>query len=50
MFSIAKIKKRLGIQILFDFDNVIDAVNFGLDNKLNVIELNLNNVNFSNIK
>ena len=47
MFSVEKIKKRLGIQILFDFDNVIDAVDFGLDNKLNVIELNLNNVNFS---
>jgi len=47
MFSIEKIKKHLGIQILFDFDKVIDAVNFGLDNKLNVIELNLNNINFT---
>jgi sugar phosphate isomerase/epimerase len=47
MFSIDKIKKHLGIQILFDFDKVIDAVNFGLDNKLKVIELNLNNVNFT---
>lgn len=47
MFSVDKIKKRLGIQILFDFDNVIDAVNFGLDNKLKVLELNLNNINFS---
>lgn len=47
MFSAEKIKKRLGIQILFDFDNIIEAVNFGLDNKLKVIELNLNNVNFS---
>lgn len=47
MFNLDKIKKHLGIQILFDFDNIIEALNFGLDNKLKVIELNLNNVNFS---
>lgn len=48
MLDVNKIKKRLGIQILFDFDDVIEAVNFGLDNKLNVIEINLNNINFNN--
>ncbi len=47
MFNIEKIRKHLGIQILFDFDNIIDALNFGFDNRLKVIELNLNNVNFS---
>lgn len=47
MFNIEKIKNHLGIQILFDFDNVIDALNFGLDNKIKVLELNLNNINFN---
>lgn len=47
MINIKKIKSRLGIQILFDFDNIIDALIFGLDNKLKVIEINLNNLNFS---
>ncbi|MEO0083563.1 MAG: sugar phosphate isomerase/epimerase [candidate division WOR-3 bacterium] len=47
MIDIKKIKSHLGIQILFDFDNIIDALIFGLDNKLKVIEINLNNLNFS---
>lgn len=47
MFSIEKIKKRLGIQILFDFNDIIDAIDFGLDNNLKVIELNLNNITFT---
>jgi sugar phosphate isomerase/epimerase len=42
-----RIKKHLGIQILFDFNSIIDALNFGMDNKLKVLELNLNNVNFT---
>lgn len=48
MLDINKIRNHLGIQILFDFDNIIDALNFALDNKIRVIELNLNNIHFSN--
>jgi sugar phosphate isomerase/epimerase len=41
-----KIIKNLGIQILFDFDRINKAVEFCLDNSINVLELNLNNIYF----
>lgn len=44
---VAKIKKRLGIQILFDFDNILSACEFALDHKIRVLELNLNNIDFA---
>ncbi len=47
MNLINNIRKHLGIQILFDFNDIIDALTFGLDNKLKVLELNLNNVKFT---
>ncbi|MCX7784894.1 MAG: sugar phosphate isomerase/epimerase [candidate division WOR-3 bacterium] len=41
------IKNRLGIQILFDFNNILSACDFALEHKIKVLELNLNNIDFS---
>ncbi len=44
---VKKIKDRLGIQILFDFDNIFSACEFALDHQIKVLELNLNNIDFA---
>jgi len=40
------VRQRLGLQILFDFSSIIDAIGFCSDNGLAVLELNLGNVEF----
>jgi sugar phosphate isomerase/epimerase len=42
----AKVRRRLGLQILFDFSSIIDAIGFCSDNGLAVLELNLGNIEF----
>jgi len=42
----AKVRRRLGLQILFDFSSIIDAIGFCADNGLTVLELNLGNIEF----
>ncbi|MGQ9708717.1 MAG: hypothetical protein ACUVUR_07600, partial [bacterium] len=39
-------KNRLGIQILFDFSDVIDAIDFAASNRFRVLEINLGNIKF----
>jgi sugar phosphate isomerase/epimerase len=41
-----KLQARIGLQILFDFDNIIEAINFAQDQGFNTLELNLNNIHF----
>ena len=40
------VRQRLGLQILFDFSSIIDAISFCSDSGLHVLELNLGNVEF----
>jgi sugar phosphate isomerase/epimerase len=40
------VRQRLGLQILFDFSSIIDAIGFCSDSGLAVLELNLGNVEF----
>jgi len=40
------VRQRLGLQILFDFSSIIDAIGFCSDNGLAVLELNLGNIEF----
>ena len=40
-------RQRLGLQILFDFNDIIDAVRFASEHGLRVLELNLGNINFA---
>jgi len=42
----AKVRRRLGLQILFDFSSIIDAIGFCADNGLCVLEINLGNIEF----
>jgi sugar phosphate isomerase/epimerase len=42
----AKVRRRLGLQILFDFSSIIDAIGFCSDSGLHVLELNLGNIEF----
>jgi sugar phosphate isomerase/epimerase len=42
----AKVRLRLGLQVLFDFSSIIDAIGFCSDSGLAVLELNLGNVEF----
>jgi len=42
----AKVRLRLGLQVLFDFSSIIDAISFCSDNGLKVLELNLGNIEF----
>ncbi len=46
MHPSAKVRRRLGLQILFDFSNIIDAIRFCSDNGFHVLELNLGNIEF----
>ena len=41
-----KVRRHLGLQILFDFSSIIDAIGFCSDNGLRVLELNLGNIEF----
>ncbi|MFB0509837.1 MAG: sugar phosphate isomerase/epimerase family protein [bacterium] len=41
-----KLDARIGLQILFDFDDVTDAIKFAKDNGFGNLELNLNNIGF----
>jgi len=40
------VRQRLGLQILFDFSSIIDAIGFCADSGLRVLELNLGNIDF----
>ncbi len=40
------VRQRLGLQILFDFSSILDAIGFCSDNGLAVLELNLGNIEF----
>jgi sugar phosphate isomerase/epimerase len=40
------VRQRLGLQILFDFSSIVDAIGFCSDNGLAVLELNLGNIEF----
>jgi sugar phosphate isomerase/epimerase len=42
----AKVRRRLGLQILFDFSSIIDAIGYCSDNGFAVLEINLGNVEF----
>jgi sugar phosphate isomerase/epimerase len=42
----AKVRLRLGLQVLFDFSSIIDAIGFCSDSGLAVLELNLGNIEF----
>ena len=46
MHPSAKVRRRLGLQILFDFSSIIDAIGFCSDNGLAVLEINLGNIEF----
>ncbi|MCS7259089.1 MAG: sugar phosphate isomerase/epimerase [candidate division WOR-3 bacterium] len=47
MIDAQKILNNLGIQILFDFSDIKEAIDFALDNQIKVLELNLNNIYFA---
>ena len=40
------LRPRIGLQILFDYTDVTDAIKFAKDNGFNNLELNLNNISF----
>jgi sugar phosphate isomerase/epimerase len=40
------VRQRLGLQILFDFSNITDAIGFCSDHGLAVLEVNLGNIEF----
>jgi sugar phosphate isomerase/epimerase len=42
----AKVRRHLGLQVLFDFTNITDAIEFCADHGLSVLEINLGNVEF----
>ena len=46
MHPSAKVRRRLGLQILFDFSSIIDAIGYCSDNGFAVLEINLGNVEF----
>lgn len=41
-----RVRQRLGLQVLFDFSSIIDAIGFCSDSGLHVLELNLGNIEF----
>lgn len=41
-----RVRPRLGLQILFDFHDIVDAIGFARYNRFSVLELNLGNVAF----
>jgi len=42
------LQRRLGIQILFDFTDILEAIDFAAGNGFGVLELNLGNIRFGN--
>lgn len=43
----AKVQRHLGLQVLFDFSNITDAIAFARAHGFGVLELNLGNVDFT---
>ncbi len=43
----AEVQQRLGLQVLFDFTDIVDAIRFAAEHGFRVLELNLANVAFS---
>ncbi len=41
-----KLRSKIGLQILFDFIDITDAIKFAKENSFDNLELNLNNINF----
>ncbi len=46
MHPSAKVRRRLGLQVLFDFSSIIDAIGYCSDNGFPVLEINLGNIEF----
>ena len=46
MHPSGSVRQRLGLQILFDFSSIIDAIGFCSGNGLAVLEINLGNIEF----
>lgn len=46
MKLLEKLRSKIGLQILFDFSNITDAIKFAKENGFDNLELNLNNLNF----
>ncbi len=46
MKLLEKLRSKIGLQILFDFSNITDAIKFAKENCFDNLELNLNNLNF----
>jgi sugar phosphate isomerase/epimerase len=42
----AKVRRRLGLQVLFDFTSITDAIEFCADHRLVALEINLGNIEF----
>lgn len=42
-----RVRQRLGLQILFDFTDIVDAIRFAAEHGFRVLELNLGNISFS---
>jgi sugar phosphate isomerase/epimerase len=41
-----KVRRRLGLQILFDFSDITDCIGFAVANRFGALELNLGNIEF----
>ena len=41
-----KIRKRMGYQVLFDAEDIEDALRFAKDNRFKAVELNMNGIDF----
>lgn len=46
MHPLGTVRQRLGLQILFDFSSITDAIGFCSDHGLAVLEINLGNIEF----
>ncbi|MCX6840697.1 MAG: sugar phosphate isomerase/epimerase [candidate division WOR-3 bacterium] len=46
MHPLGTVRQRLGLQILFDFSSITDAIGFCSDHGLAVLEINLGNIKF----
>ena len=42
-----RVRQRLGLQILFDFNDITDAIRFAAEHGFRVLELNLGNIHFA---
>lgn len=45
-FGLDNLQSRIGLQILFDFDDITEAIAFAKEQEFKTLELNLNNIRF----